>query len=344
ALLFLQTMLAKRKPPEEGGSRIAIIFNGSPLFSGAAGSGPSNIRKWILDNDWLEAIVALPEQLFYNTGIATYVWVLTNHKAPARTGRVQLIDARELWEPMPKSLGDKRRRLGEEHLNEVIRLYEGFEECERSKIRNSEFFMYRRITVERPLRLRYAVDDKAIERLTASTAFQSLALPVANAKDPEVAIAAGERTQRALVQVLEARRDFATTDREDVERFVKDVAQSIDRPTSTLRKAVLGAVSQRDPQAPIVRTRHGVSQPDPELRDYENVPFTESVADHMAREVIPFAPDAWVDDSKEKVGSEIPFTRLFYRAEYPRPLEEIDAEIRELETEIQRLAEEVTTH
>ncbi|MDQ3587316.1 MAG: type I restriction-modification system subunit M [Actinomycetota bacterium] len=342
ALLFLQTMLAKRKPADEGGSRIAIVFNGSPLFSGGAGSGPSNIRKWILENDWLEAIVALPEQLFYNTGIATYVWVLTNNKAPARQGKVQLIDARELWEPMPKSLGNKRRRLSDKDIAEVLDLYEAFEEDERSKIRDNEFFIYRRITVERPLRLRYEVDDEAVERLKASSAFERLAIPAANVKESEAAIASGEATQAALLKALEAQRNSATTDRDEAEKIVREVLRSIERPTASLRNAVLDALSHRDTDAPVVTDRQGSPEPDPEMRDYENVPLDESVEQHMEREVLPFVADAWVDDSKEKVGTGIPVTRLFYRYEPPRPLDEIDTEIRELEEEIERLTSEVT--
>jgi type I restriction enzyme M protein len=342
ALLFLQTMLAKRKPVGEGGSRIAIIFNGSPLFSGGAGSGPSEIRRWILDNDWLEAIVALPEQLFYNTGIATYVWVLTNRKAAARRGKVQLIDARELWEPMPKSLGNKRRRLGDGDIAGVIRLYDEFEEGEQSKIRDNEFFIYRRVTLERPLRLRYHVDDEAVGRLKESSAFQRLAIHPANVRDPEAAIARGEQAQARLLTALEVQRGFATTERSEADRIVNAVLRSIERPAATLRKAVLDAISIRDPDAPIVTDTHGVPRPDAQLRDYENIPVTESVAEYVEREVLPFVAEAWVDESKAKTGTEIRLTRLFYRYEPPRALEQIDAEIQELESEIKKLTRQLT--
>jgi type I restriction enzyme M protein len=342
ALLFLQTMLAKRKPTEDGGSRIAIIFNGSPLFSGGAGSGPSEIRRWILENDWLEAIVALPEQLFYNTGIATYVWVLSNRKAPERRGKVQLIDARELWEPMPKSLGDKRRRLSLAHIDEILDLYRQFEEGERSKIRENECFMYRRITVERPLRLRYEVSEEAIEHLCGSKAFQGLVNPPSNVKDPAEAIKRGEAAQRAVVEGLRALNGFATTERSEAEMNVRDVVRAVEKPTAALRRAIWEALSVRDPEAPVVTNTKGEPQPDPEQRDYENVPLNESVEDYMQREVLPFVEDAWVDDSKERIGSDIALTRLFYRYEPPRPLEEIDQEILELEEEIASLAKSVT--
>jgi type I restriction enzyme M protein len=342
ALLFLQTMLAKRKPPEEGGSRIAIVFNGSPLFSGGAGSGPSEIRRWILENDWLEAIVALPEQLFYNTGIATYVWVLTNHKLKKRKDKVQLIDARELWESMPKSLGDKRRRLSLDHIGEILSVYRTFEDGERARICDAEEFMFKRIAVERPLRLRYEIDKDALDRLQASKAFENLVKPRANAKDPAQAVERGEATQRAILDGLRALNGFASTDRSEVDTKLRDALKSVEKPTAPLRRAVRDAISIRDPEAPIVTNSKGEHQPDPELRDYENVPLSESVDDYMASEVLPFVEDAWVDESKEKIGTEIPLTRLFYRYEPPRPLEEIDQEIRDIETEIEKLTTEIS--
>lgn len=341
ALLFLQTMLGKRTAPQEGGSRIAIVFNSSPLFSGGAGSGPSEIRRWILENDWLEAIVALPEQLFYNTGIATYVWVLATRKSPERQGKVQLIDARKLWEPMPKSLGDKRRRLSVEHIGQILDLYRQFEENEHSKIRENEFFMYRRITVERPLRLRYEVTEEAIDRLRGSKAFEGLVKAPANAKDPAKQIERGEMVQRAIVEGLSALNGFATTDRSEAEIKVRDVLRAVERPTAALRKAVWEALSARDAEAPVVTNTKHELQPDPELRDYENVPLSEPVDEYMEREVLPFVEDAWIEESKERIGTEIPVTRLFYRYEAPRPLEEIDAEIRELEDEIADLTTEI---
>ncbi len=173
SFLFLQHMISKMKPAAEGGSRLAIVFNGSPLFTGAAGSGPSEIRRWIVENDWLEAVVALPDQLFYNTGISTYFWVVTNRKSAARRGKVQLVDARELWVKMRKSLGEKRKQISPEQIEEITRLYGAFEENERVKVFPNESFGYQRITVERPLRLRFA-GDGARERLEASKAFAKL--------------------------------------------------------------------------------------------------------------------------------------------------------------------------
>ncbi|MDX6697831.1 MAG: type restriction enzyme protein [Solirubrobacteraceae bacterium] len=342
ALLFLQTMLAKRKSAEDGGSRIAIIFNGSPLFSGGAGSGPSEIRRWILENDWLEAIVALPEQLFYNTGIATYVWVLTNHKSSARRGKVQLIDGRELWEPMQKSLGDKRRRLSRSHIDDLLSLYRAFEDNERSKVRENGFFMYRRITVERPLRLRYEVTEEAIARLRGSKVFKDLTKPVPNAKQPTEAIARGEAVQSALLDGLRALNGFATTDRSQAEIKVRNVLRAIERPSAGLRKAVWDALAVRDDAAPVVTNGKGQPQSDPALRDSETVPLRESVADYMRREVLPFVEDAWVNESNDRIGAELPVTRVFYQHQPPRSLETIDAEIRALEEEIAVLTSQVT--
>lgn len=343
ALLFLQTMLAKRKPPEEGGSRIAIVFNGSPLFSGGAGSGPSEIRRWILENDWLEAIVALPEQLFYNTGIATYVWVLSNRKRPERRGKVQLIDGRDLWEPMPKSLGDKRRKLSLDQIDEILAAHRTFEEGERTRIRPNDAFMFRRITIERPLRLRYQFGAEAIERLQGEKAFKGLIKPAANAKNPAQAIERGEAAQREIVEGLRALNGFTSTDRDAAEAKLRDLLGAVETPTTALRKALWNSISVRDPAAPVVLNGKGEPDPDPELRDYENVPLAESVDDYMAREVLPFVADAWVDETKVKVGTEIPLTRLFYRYEPPRPLEEIDREIKALEEEIAGLTEQVTS-
>lgn len=343
ALLFLQTMLAKRKPSDEGGSRIAIVFNGSPLFAGGAGSGPSEIRRWILENDWLEAIVALPEQLFYNTGIATYVWVLTNHKPKKRRNKVQLIDARELWESMPKSLGNKRRRLSPDHIGEILDLYRTFDEGERAKICDANEFMFKRIVVERPLRLRYEIDEDALERLRASKAFENLIKPRANTKDLAQAVERGEAAQADILDGLRALSGFVSTERSELDARLRDALKSVEKPTAALRKAVRDATSIRDPEAPIAANSKGEHQPDPKLRDYENVPVSESVDDYMTREVLPFVEDAWVDESREKIGTEIPFTRLFFRYEPPRLLEEIDTEIRELEVEIEELTREVTT-
>lgn len=229
------------------GSRVAIIHNGSPLFTGDAGSGPSEIRRYILENDLLEAIIALPNDIFYNTGIATYIWVLSNKKAEHRKGKVQLINANGLFEKRRKALGNKRNDISAEQIAEITKIYGDFQESEISKIFNNEDFGYSKIVVERPL-----LDESG--------------------------------------------------------------------------KPIL---------------KKGKPQADSSLRDTENVPLTEDIAEYFAREVLPFAPDAWIDESKTKVGYEIPFTRYFYKYEAPKPSAQIMADILEIETELQGSLEEI---
>ena len=247
-MLFLMTAISKMKEPRDGGSRIAIIHNGSPLFTGDAGSGPSDIRKYILESDLLEAIVALPNDIFYNTGIATYIWVLSNKKAGTkREGKVQLINANGLYEKRRKALGNKRNDIPESAIAEITQIYGDFRETEISKIFNNDDFGYTKITVERPL---------------------------------------------------------------------------------------------RDENGELI-LKNGKKQPDASLRDTENVPLTENIQDYFEREVLPFAPDAWIDEKKSKVGYEIPFTRYFYKYEAPQPSAEIMAEILELEKELEGSLQEV---
>lgn len=247
-MLFLLTAISKMKEPSDGGSRIAIIHNGSPLFTGDAGSGPSEIRKYILENDLLEAIVALPNDIFYNTGIATYIWVLSNKKASTkREGKVQLINANGLFEKRRKALGNKRNDIPAAAIDEITRTYGEFRKSEISQIYDNADFGYTKITVERPL-----VDEDGKEIL-----------------------------------------------------------------------------------------KKGKPQPDSALRDTENVPLTEDIQEYFKREVLPFAPDAWIDEKKSKVGYEIPFTRYFYKYEAPQPSAEIMVEIMDLETELSGSLEEL---
>ncbi len=339
SFLFLQHMIAKMKPVSEGGSRLAIVFNGSPLFTGAAGSGESEIRRWIVENDWLETIVALPDQLFYNTGIATYIWLVTNRKARERRGLVQLIDARELYEKMRKSLGNKRKELSAEQIATVTRLYADFAECEQVKILPNGSFGYQRITVERPLRLRYELNDDTIANVAATKAFARLP----------------EAEQATLRTRLTALSGITATDFGLVRAKLGSLPKS-------LEKAILDAVGVRDETAPVVTDRSGRPEADPELRDNENVPlpeemptweadpterlasapYREAVEAYVGAEVLPYVADAWVDHDRTRLGYEIPLTRHFYRYVPPRPLAEIDAEIKALEAEIQELLAEVT--
>lgn len=343
SFLFLQHMISKRKPTSSGGSRIGIVFNGSPLFTGDAGSGESEIRRWIIEKDWLEAIVALPDQLFYNTGIFTYVWIVTNRKPKERRGKVQLINAVDLFTKMRKSLGNKRNEIGDAQRAQIVAVYRAFIEEERSKIFDNKDFGYHQITVDRPLRLNFAATPERIERLKTERAFLSLATSKKKGKAAETEIAEGEVAQQRILDAL-ATLDPSQTwlDRANFEPLLDKVLSKHDvKLTAPLRKALLNALGERDENAAICRDVDGRSEPDSELRDYENVPLKEDIHEYFAREVCPHVPDAWIDEEKTRVGYEIPITRHFYRYIPPRPLEDIQAEIAHVEKEIIGMLREV---
>ncbi|MYB43582.1 MAG: SAM-dependent DNA methyltransferase [Acidimicrobiia bacterium] len=347
SFLFLQHMISKMKRPEDGGARLAIVFNGSPLFTGAAGSGESEIRRWIIENDWLEAVVALPDQLFYNTGISTYFWVVTNRKSPKRRGKVQLIDARESWTKMRKSLGNKRKQISDDQIIELTRLYGAFEEGTRCKIFPNESFGFLRITVERPLRLRGEITGDTLAAVATDKKIAKL--PAA--------------TQQLLVDKLRSNHGATYATEKDARAAVRDALMSVigESPTP-LVNAVTTALAVRDPDASVVTDRKGNPKPDPTLRDYENVPlpakrvtheadtsrrlntieYQTTINDYLETEVHPYVPDAWHDPTKTKIGYEIPLTRHFYTYTPPRLLEEIDAEIKSLVAEIQDFLAEMT--
>ncbi|MCR4403381.1 MAG: type I restriction-modification system subunit M [Firmicutes bacterium] len=376
-LLFLLHMLAHAKKPEEGGSRIAIIMNGSPLFTGDAGSGESEIRRWLLENDWLEALIALPEQLFYNTGIATYVWVLTNRKAPERRDKVQLIDASAFWAPMRKSLGDKRREILPDQAADIVRILRNFQDGETrrivkdgkeeevvvSRIFPTTHFGYRKITVERPLRLNFQARSERIARIEEERAFQNLAQSKKKGAAGEREAAQGHAQQEAIRQFLQGLPQTLYKDREEFQRMLESEAEKAGlKLPAPVEKAMLSALSERDETAAICRDEGGHPEPDSELRDTENVPLPggddpvdaegmpASVRAFFEREVKPHVPDAWIDTSKRDpkdgkvgiVGYEINFNRYFYRYTPPRPLEEIEADIRAIEQDIVRMLAEMT--
>lgn len=321
SLLFLLHLVSKMRDPREGGSRIGIILNGSPLFTGGAGSGESEIRRYLLQNDLVEAIIALPTDMFYNTGIATYVWVLSNHKAAARQGKVQLIDGSQHFAKMRKSLGSKRQHLTEDQIDELVRLYGRFEETPQSKIFPVEAFGYRRITVERPLRLNFQTSPERIEKVLEEKAIEKMEAP------------ARQRLIEAL-QSMDA--SVLHRNREQFSKLLKKALNAHDvSPSTPELKAILNALSERDPEADICLVR-GQPEADAGLRDNENVPLGESVYDYFEREVKPHVPDAWIDESKTDaqdgevgvVGFEIPFNRHFYVFQPPRPLAEIDRDLK----------------
>ncbi len=339
SFLFLQHMISKMKPPSEGGSRVAIVFNGSPLFTGAAGSGESEIRRWIIENDWLEAVVALPDQLFYNTGISTYFWIVTNRKRIERRGKVQLVDARDLFVKMRKSLGNKRKEIGPEQIDEITRLYGEFAESDRVKIFPNEAFGHMRITVERPLRLRWEVTTDTVTQLAEEKGWLKLAAT----------------EQADIAARLTALVGTSTTDKAVLTKKLGAIPKGVDKPLWDI-------LAVRDPEAPVVEKRNHEPEPDSDLRDSESVPlpptplkwepdttarlesleYRSAVGDYMQAEVVPYVADAWVDYDKTKIGYEIPLTRHFYKYVPPRPLAEIAADIKALEAEIQTLLAEVT--
>lgn len=333
ALLFLQHMISKFEPvlpdKHKHGSRLAIVFSGSPLFTGGAGSGESDIRKWIIESDWLEAIIALPEQMFYNTGIGTYIWIVTNRKDNHRKGKIQLLDARDKWQPggseeTKRSLGDKRRHMSSQDISEIVKLYGRYRNTDNSKIFDNADFGYTRVTVERPLRLRYqmTIDEKA-RFLDACPHL----LDDVQAIDKEL----GRELQRDWNSVrersLELLHERRSKWKKSEEKLFRDVFTQKDHNSEPVLKG----------------GRDEGFEPDTDLRDFENIPLKEDIDEYFKREVLPHVSDAWMDRSKDKVGYEINFNRHFYKYTQPRLLQEIDADLKKAEEEILRLLHEVTT-
>lgn len=407
-MLFLANMLSKMKHKTALGSRIAEVHNGSSLFTGDAGQGESNIRQWIIENDWLEAIIALPLNMFYNTGIATYVWVLTNRKAEHRRGKVQLIDATQWYKPLRKNLGKKNCELSEEDIERICDVFLAFEETEQSKIFPNEAFGYQKVRVERPLRLKAQLSMKAINSLMLASGDEDLrselydqfgeALATDFARirkavqealetgdDDEDKTAISDKQRRNLLDPATWSRDARLVDTaltlrdilgeqvyDDYNQFIEAFDGALKdrgiRLTATDKKAILNAVSWRDESAPpVIRKVHkpGKAQADPlrglfeaeidgrvhvveyeadsELRDNEQIPLLEDggIEAFMQREVLPYVPDAWIDDSGTRTGYEISFTRYFYKPQQLRSLEEIRADIVALEQETEGLLDQI---
>lgn len=374
SLLFLLHMLSKRRSVDNGGSRIGIVFNGSPLFTGDAGGGESEIRRWIVENDWLEAIIGLPDQMFYNTGIYTYVWIVSNRKPEDRRGKVQLIDATGFYRKMKKSLGDKRNEMSEEHIAEVTRLYGDMQDGKHSRIFHNQDFGYIKLIIERPLRLNFRASRERTGRLQTQSAFAALAESKKrkNAKGKAADEAKGQALQAAIltalrtldaVQVWTSRPAFT----EALEAGFSKVGLKVPAP---VRKAILAALSERDPQADICREKDspdGAPEADADLRDTEHVALprecplplplaygdkpaldtllpliTATCVEYFEREVQPHVPDAWIAWDKTRIGFEIPFNRHFYTYQPPRDLAEIEVELKALETDIVRMLGELT--
>ena len=319
-MLFLLHLVSKMTPIEvsPSGSRIAIVMNGSPLFSGGAGSGESEIRRYLFEHDLIEAIVGLPTDMFYNTGIATYIWILTNNKAPERKGKVQLIDATAQWVKMRKSLGNKRREMSPDNIEAVVRVHGAFEENAVSKIFANEAFGYHMITVERPLRLNFQITPERLARLNDEKALAKDALDL-----------------DALNAVLARIGNGLFMDRKAFLKALDDALKAADFTLKSPQyKAVCQALSERDESAEPCLDAKKHPEPDADLRDTDNVPLDEEVHAYVARDVLPYSPDAWVEESKTKVGYEIPFTRHFYKYSTPRAIAAIDAELVQVSRDI----------
>ena len=333
-LLFVQHMVSKMQPvsADAPGTRIAIVMNGSPLFSGAAGGGESEIRRWIIENDWLDAIIGLPTELFYNTGIATYVWVLSNNKPASRRGKVQLIDARDRYAKMRKSLGNKRVELTDAHIDEIVSLYGDETENGRSKWVANHDLGYQRVPVQRPRRAHVRGGPDAAQALRENPDWGEV----------KTRKTAGDPGQvRAAVEAAIAE---LPTDGLDLPAARKQLDEhgAWNALLKTGQELVLDSLLDDDPQAPVLTDAKGRPQPDPRLKGFETVALGEDIDDYIAREVHPHAPDAWAEHGKAKVGYEIPFTETFYVYQPPPPLAEIDAELKQVEQEILALLKEVT--
>ena len=299
------------------------------MFTGGAGSGESEIRKWLIENDWLEAIVALPEAMFYNTGIGTYIWIVTNRKEKQRKGKMQLIDAREIWTPggsedSKRSLGDKRRHMTDAQIRDIVRLYGAFEVGPRSKIFDNDDFGYTRVTIERPLRLRYQMttDDKARFLNAYPDLLDDLqAIDKAIGRKP---LLDWNATWKSIQGLLKKRGS---------------------RWKANEQKLFRSVFTERDTEAePVLKGRSDEGfEPDQELRDFENVVLKKDINKYFERELLPHMDDAWLDRSKDKVGYEINFNRHFYRFTSPRKLSDIDADLKRAENDIIHLLKEVTT-
>jgi type I restriction enzyme M protein len=337
AFLFLQHMLSKMKPPEDGGSRLGIVFNGSPLFTGGPNSGESAIRRWIIENDWLDGIIALPENLFYNTGIPTFILVLSNRKPEQREGKIQLIDAREMYDEMERGLGEKRHELSDEQMAEITNIFGDMEANGRSKVLSNEEFGYRRIVIDRPLRMSFQATPERIESLDEERAFTN--------RD--------EGTQEAIKNAL------STLDSETVwmdrDNFLDEVELCLNMNGVDVRNSVYNAIERalgdRNPDAEICTNSKGEPEHDTDLREYERVPLDDDPHEYFDENIAPYAPEAWINQSSKYhddkdgelgvIGYEINFNKHFYDYQPPRPIEEIDEQIQEISIKINHLLEDI---
>ena len=337
-LLFIQHMISKMKTKEK--SRIAVITNGSPLFTGDAGQGETNIRKWIFENDLIEAIIGLPEQLFFNTGIRTYIWVLTNEKPAERVGKIQLINSESFFKKMRRNLGNKRNYLSEDDTEKIVELYNKFEQNKYCKIFDNEEFGYTKVIVERPLQLNYQVNEERLENLYSTTQF--IKLTESKNKNLELKLEAeekGKKKQEEIITTLKKIGNHLYKNWDEFEAKVNEALKDFNLDSNFIKNIIL-ALSEHDGSADYVRDKKGNKEPDTNLRDSEKIPLRQDIEEYFEREVKPYYSDAWMDRKKDGVGYEINFTKYFYEYKPPRPLEEIEKDIKEVTDEIQELLKE----
>ncbi|MDA8590776.1 type I restriction-modification system subunit M [Luminiphilus sp.] len=352
-MLFLQHFINRMHDPEEAQSYIGIIMNGSPLFTGGAGSGPSEIRRWVFENDWLEAIIAMPQQIFYNTGIGTYIWILSNRKPDSRRQKVSLIDASgdEFWTEMPKSLGNKRREISDECKQKILKLVKERKEGPHVRVLDSIDFGYREIKVQRPLRLRFGITAEVLEALAVVTAFRNLAISKKkNAQTKAADEAAGAELQKAILAVLQSLNGQAFLNRE---KFVEAVKAALEAEEVKIKapmlKAIVAVSGKRDDRADVCVDKDGKPEPDKELTDTEIVPLAEKIDDYFQREVVPHVSDAWVDETYTdetdgelgRIGYEIPFNRHFYAYMPPRELDDIDTDLKRVTDRVLQMIQDM---
>lgn len=330
-MLFLQLVASKMRPPSQGGGRAGIVLNGSPLFTGGAESGPSEIRRYLLESDLVDSIVALPTDMFFNTGIATYMWVLDNAKSDERQGKVQLIDGREFFTKLRRNLGSKNKEVGDLDRERILRIYTAVDEqteedAPYSKVLVADDFGYHEITVEQPLRLRFEITHETLTEVTSAKQVQKLS------DESQTKLLAGLETLKS--QVWMDRKEFLPV----LRKACKDAGYVLPTP---MIKVLWQKIGVHDDEAVICTDKDGNWEPDAALRDTEIVHFDRDIDEYFDTEVKPHVPDAWIDRSKTRVGYEIPFTRLFYTYVPPRSLAEIDAELDQLAKEIVELLQVV---
>ncbi|WP_066061414.1 type I restriction-modification system subunit M [Neobacillus soli] len=359
SLLFLQHMVSKMKQDEKG-SRMAIILNGSPLFTGDAGSGESEIRRWLIEEDLLEGIIALPDQLFYNTGISTYIWILSNRKndnlksGAIRKGKVQIIDASSFFVKMPRSMGNKRNEITEMQIAEITRLYGEFKENEYCKIFDGVDFGYRKITVDRPLKLNFKISVERIESLYYESTFGKLFdegtyLELNNKKEKKptdikklAILEEGKELQEKIISILnDNTSEKLYKNRDEFLKVLKLIFKNVPEVKVSLLKSIYMGLSERDETADVCQDTKGKIEADPMLRETEIVPLKDSIYEYFEREVLPYAQEPWIDESKTKIGYEIPITRFFYQYEQLEGSSVLKQQIQNLDDSIQEMLKKV---